>query len=102
MLPKYDDANIVCHKDNDRINNHVNNLYWSTQEERTRRMYDEGMNKNIRPVLQYTLDGEFVARHPSLRQANIAMGKSPMTTSILNVCKERYNTTYGFKWKYEI
>lgn len=52
-----------------------------------------------KPVLQYTKDGVFVARHESLRSAAESInGKHP---NIYKCCNGIKKSMYGFVWKYE-
>lgn len=37
---------IVGHKDNDKHNNDLSNLYWTTNQENTQKAVDDGLNKN--------------------------------------------------------
>jgi group I intron endonuclease len=53
-----------------------------------------------RPVLQYTMDGEFVAEYMSLYDAARATGG--IATNISETCKGRYNSCVGFIWKFKI
>ena len=49
-------------------------------------------------VLQYTLDGNLVAEYNSIRAAARVLGqKHPQ---ILGCCSGKYNTAYGYNWKY--
>ncbi len=52
-----------------------------------------------RPVLQFTLDGEFVAKHLSVSKAAKSVGKSLRTISC--VCRGKSKQSGGFIWKYE-
>lgn len=49
-------------------------------------------------VLQYTLDGTFVKKHASLKEAAKSVGKNQGT--IGNVCRGTQISAAGFKWKY--
>ena len=52
-----------------------------------------------KPVLQYTKDGFFVARHESMREAAESVGgKHP---NIFKCCNGIKKSMYGFVWKYE-
>lgn len=52
------------------------------------------------PVIQYSLDGKFIAKYPSMKDAEIALGKERGSTSIHHCCKGRYKTAHGFRWEY--
>ena len=41
-LPKGDNTLVVCHKDNNPLNNRVSNLYWGTPRENTQQCIRDG------------------------------------------------------------
>lgn len=51
------------------------------------------------PVVQLTLDGEFIAEHPSATEAQKALGC--VRSHIASVCKGKRSSTFGFKWMYK-
>jgi group I intron endonuclease len=51
-----------------------------------------------RPVLQFTLDGEFVAEHRTITEGAKAVGGSP--SNIKYTCEGRFKKAYGYKWSY--
>lgn len=51
------------------------------------------------PVLQYSLNGEYIAEYPSARQASIMTGIDHRT--ICNCCNEKLIHSGGFQWKYK-
>lgn len=54
-------------------------------------------------VLQYGLDGTFIAKHASCVQAALSLGKPASTkSSIANCCRGLNKTSLGFVWKYEL
>ena len=79
----------VDHIDNDRTHNYLNNLQWITHKDNVRK----GRNK---PILQYTLDGEFVREWPSAMD----VGKE-VQSNICTCLKGRTNSAYGSIWKYK-
>lgn len=101
----------VNHKDCNRTNNNVNNLEWCTHKENTQYSMKYGNSKNlikrlndIRPqtqkkVNQYDLKGNFVRQWESLNEAGRGMGKNS-GGAIVNCCKGRIKTAYGYKWEY--
>ena len=59
-----------------------------------------------RAVLQYDVNGNFIARYDSIREAIKAVKKTPSSKNgngISNCCKHRtsYQTAYGYKWEYD-
>lgn len=92
FIPNPKGYEIINHKDENKLNNTVDNLEWCD-------------NKQRKAVLQYTTDGKFVKRWPSIREAGRLSGVS--RTSILRACKRNNNNLAmrgiagGFKWCYE-
>lgn len=101
---------IVNHKDGHKDNNHVNNLEYMTQSENVQHAVDNGLRTTVetkhgRPVIQLTLDGEFIERFSSVKKAVEMTGFS----HIISVCRQAefgdesriiYHTAGGFKWRY--
>ena len=56
---------------------------------------------SAKPVIQLTLDGEFIREWESASEAARALGK--MSSSITHCCNKRpnYNTAYKYKWRYK-
>ena len=48
-IPNPENKPCVCHKDNNRVNNRVENLYWGTYKENTDQAIEDGrLNKNVK------------------------------------------------------
>lgn len=57
------------------------------------------MSNKVRPVAQYSLDGDYIASYPSANSANIAM--SGKTGANVYMCARGYNpTAYGYRWTF--
>ena len=56
-------------------------------------------NATARPVLQFSLDGSFIAEFDCMRAAQEATGIN--RRAIGSVCTGRQKQTHGFKWKYK-
>jgi len=51
FIPNPDNLPIVMHLDNDKLNNHVSNLKWGTQEDNMKQIYDDGIK--LRNMVKY-------------------------------------------------
>lgn len=97
----------VHHKNHIRTDNRLENLELIEDGEHSKMHYEENKENldNIRikkrsmKVLQYTLDGEFIAEYPSTSEAakinNINSG------GISNCCNGIQKSAYGYIWKYK-
>lgn len=55
------------------------------------------MSNKVRPVAQYSLDGDYIESYPSANSANIAM--SGKKGANVYMCARGYNpTAYGYRW----
>ena len=93
----------INHKDENPSNNNVNNLEWCTAKynnnygtRNERIIKNRDMSKYSKPVLQYTLDGEFVKEWKSIRETD----KYGFYSSNVSACckgKQKYHK--GIIWK---
>lgn len=89
----------VNHKDENKSNNNADNLEWcDARYNLTYGTHIERVVKaNSRPVIQYTINWEYVAEYPSameaMRQTGIKQG------TISQCCKGQKQTAGGYKWK---
>ena len=97
----------VHHKNHNRQDNRVENLELIEKHKHRKMHYDENkesldkirIKKRSMPVLQYTVDGEFVAEYPSTSEARRQTGFN--AGNISNCCLGRQKTAYNFVWKYK-
>ena len=88
----------VNHKDENKQKNEVGNLEWCTKEYNMK----YGTWKNLRaisvakPVAQYDLNGNFIKRWNSIKDAKITL----KINNIPAVCKGKANKAGGYIWKY--
>lgn len=91
----------INHIDENPSNNNVENLEWVTHKEncnygtRIKRIAE----KQSIPIIQLTMDGEFVQRHSSMQSASRSLGYD--AGHICDVCNGNREYAYGYKWRYE-
>ena len=71
-------------------------------EEEIKNRTKKHVNQNAKPVVQLSLDGEYIATYPSGRQAEIQSGVAKSTA--INACcnhKPNFKTAGGYKWMFK-
>ena len=98
FIPNPLDLPQVNHKDENRLNNRVENLEWCSAKYNG--SYGKRPSKYMRKVSQYTISGVKVATYESLADAAKAVGCH--YTHISHCCAEgKGKTAKGFIWRYE-
>lgn len=97
FIPNPDNLPQVNHKDENTLNNSVNNLEWCDSKYNANygTAIQRRSNTISKPVLQYTLDGEFVREWSSVKECK-AQGYFCDA-----VCRGVRKTHKGFIWKYK-
>ncbi len=100
FLPNPDALPQVNHKDEDKANNCVENLEWCTASYNS--SYGNRNKTNSLPVVQFDLNGNFIAEYPSMQKASEATGISVST--IMRCCRfgyQRARRKNHYDWKFK-
>ena len=117
FLPKLEKYNEINHKDENKRNNHINNLEWcshkyninygtgnerrKTSEQGKKKTWNTqkvgGNNKKIKPVKKYDLQGNFIKEWNSIAEAS----RQLKLNKIWEVCNNKRNKCGNFIWKYK-
>lgn len=98
IKPTSDEILIVDHKDENKHNNKASNLQWITQSKNTEKSYDAGTKKR-KAVIQLTLEGDFVAKFKSAKDAAKSLGIG--REHISGTAAGNRKSSGGFRWVFE-
>lgn len=109
FIPNPNNLPFINHKDEVKYNNCVDNLEWCTHEynmnygNRLQKCSKSLTNRRdlSKSVLQFTLDGTFVAEYPSTMEAERMLGVNHSSISACCRGKKYLKTVGGYKWRYK-
>jgi hypothetical protein len=116
FIPNPENKREVNHKDFNPSNNHVDNLEWATHKEnivysakagrfrhneKQRNHFKKLQEKKRTPVNQLTMEGVFVKRFETAKDASEYFGR-PNSSNIGLCCRGRIRYCYGFKWEFAL
>lgn len=102
FIPNPNNYPMVNHKDENKLNNRIDNLEWCTNKYNCN--YGtaiERMAKAIsKPIIMCDLNGNDLKEFKSLLDASNYLNK-PNSSTISNCLNGRYKSAYGYIWKYK-
>lgn len=107
-LPNPNNLPIVCHKDDDKTNPNLSNLFWGTNSENTQDAFNKGLAKNAKgfddsqsePVSCFDLDCNFIKHYGSISEAAKETGitKRGVIYQCEHLMKQRPRKGYYFRY----
>ena len=107
FIPNPNKYPIINHKNEIKTDNRVENLEWCTYKYNVnygtglkRRAFNSRNQKHRScPILQYSINGEFIQEFPSFKEVQRYLGKP--YSNVWNVCNRKKESAYGYKWSYK-
>lgn len=97
FIPNPENKPQINHKDGNKLNNNISNLEWCTNQENIQHGFDNDLFSRKIKVKQYSSNNDYIQEFNSLKDAGIAIGKSP---SGISECLKGIRKTCGdFIWR---
>lgn len=97
FIPNPNNMPVINHKDGNKLNNHVSNLEWVTYAENNIHALRMGLRQpRGNPIMQFRLDGTYVATYKSTLEAERQTGFSHGAMS--HCLNGRTKTSFGYIW----
>lgn len=90
---------IVNHKNNDRGDNRAVNLEWCDNSHNQKQRFKTARGTKCKPVLQYSMNGEFIKEWETPRDAFLTLGIQAQ--NIAKVCRGERKSSGGYIWRYK-
>lgn len=97
FIPNPNNLPEINHKDENKLNNNVNNLEWCTRIYNAN--YNELPKKQYKKVFQYDLDGNFIKEWESIKSIKKHFNKGNNCGAISECIHNKQKTAFGFIWK---
>ena len=96
FIPNPNNYSCINHKDENKLNNNVNNLEWCTKQYNNK--YSAKSRKQHRIILQYSKDNIFIREWPNI--SNPSKELSIYRNAIWRCCNGTQKTAGGYIWRY--
>lgn len=98
FIPNPENKPQVNHIDGNKLNNHVSNLEWVSQQENMQHALSNGL-KMTKPIYQYDKEGNLIKIWNSIREIQRTLNIP--SSLIIRCCKGERKSSHNYIWKYK-